>query len=130
MITIPKKVEYSIIFIAYLARNGGKTVSLTEVSKRLVLPYRFLGQLAIALKTAGIVESKEGKSGGYCLVDGWKKKTLYDLMESLGENKHMVKCLNVDDDCVRAAKCEIKSIWNKVENSLVKELKMIKLAEI
>lgn len=130
MITVPKKVEYSIVFIAYLVRNKGKTVSLSDASKKLHLPYRFLGQLAMALKAARIVDSKEGKTGGYNLVDGWSKKNLYDLLESLGENKHIVKCLDPNEKCVRAAKCEMKNIWDKVETNFVKQLKTIKLAQI
>lgn len=129
MITIPKKVEYSIILIAFLAKNHQGTVSLTHVSKKLKLPYRFLGQLAGKLKEAGIVTSREGKSGGYELVKGWQKKNLYDLMEVLGENKRMVKCLG-DEECVRAANCELKAIWNKVEKSFIDQLKQIKLEEI
>jgi Rrf2 family protein len=130
MITIPKKVEYSIIFIGYLAKKEVKLVSLADVSKKLRLPYRFLGQLAMALKSAGIIESKEGKSGGYFLAAGWDKKTLYDLMEALGENKHLVKCLGDGEECARMANCEIRHIWNKIEINFIKELKQIKLAEI
>ena len=130
MITIPKKVEYSIVLISFLAKNNGETVSLAEVAKKLNLPYRFLGQLASALKAAEIIVSKEGKSGGYSLSPGWKNRTLYDLLDALGENKHMVKCLSPDEKCARAAKCEIRQIWDKIETSFVKELRNIKLAEI
>ena len=130
MITIPKKVEYSILFISFLAKNNGETVSLAEVAKKLNLPYRFLGQLASALKTAEIITSKEGKSGGYSLSNGWKDRTLYDLLDALGENKHMVKCLSPNEKCAREAKCEIRKIWDKIETSFVKELRNIKLAEI
>jgi len=129
MITIPKKVEYSIILIAFLAQNNKARVSLAYVAKKLKLPYRFMGQLAAKLKEVGIVRSWEGKSGGYELVEGWREKTLYDLMESLGENKRMVKCLG-DEECSRVANCQLKKIWNRVEDSFVRELKMIKLEEI
>lgn len=129
MITIPKKVEYSIILIAFLAKNGQGTVSLTHVAKKLRLPYRFLGQLAGKLKEAGIVTSREGKSGGYELVAGWQGRNLYDLMEALGENKRMVKCLG-DGECSRAAECDLRTIWNKVEDNFINQLKQIKLEEI
>jgi Rrf2 family protein len=129
MITIPKKVEYSIILIAFLAKRGQGTVSLTQVSKKLMLPYRFLGQLASKLKEAGIVTSREGKSGGYELVEGWEKRSLYDLMEALGENKRMVKCLG-DGECSRAADCDLRKIWNKVEKNFIDQLKQIKLEEV
>jgi Rrf2 family protein len=130
MITISKKVEYSIILISYLAKREGETVSLADVSQKLGLPYRFLGQLAGALKSGGLVDSREGKSGGYSLNEGWRGKTLYDLLEALGENKHMVKCLAGDRVCEREADCGLKKVWNKMEDSFTKELKLIKLADL
>jgi Rrf2 family protein len=129
MITIPKKVEYSIILIAYLAKERQSPVSLARVAKALKLPYRFLGQLAGKLKEAGIVTSREGKSGGYELVEGWQKRSLYDLMEALDENRRMVKCLG-DGECARAADCDLKRVWSRVERSFVNELKQIKLEEV
>lgn len=129
MIAVPKKVEYSIILISYLSQNKGKNVSLTEVSKKLFLPYRFLGQLATNLRNGGIIESTEGKSGGYKLVEGWDKKNLYDLLEVLEENKPMVTCLG-DKGCARAKGCNLKKIWEKIEESWLNELKKVKLNEI
>ena len=50
MITISKKVEYSIELLSFLIKTGDKAVSLMEVSKKTGLPYRFLGQVAIDLR--------------------------------------------------------------------------------
>ena len=130
MITISKKVEYSIILVSYLAEKKGETVSLSDVAKKMTMPYRFLGQLAGALKNGGLIDSREGKSGGYSLSKGWGKKTLYDLLEVLGENKHMVKCLAGDKVCIRESDCRLKGVWGKMENSFAKELKLIKLADL
>jgi len=130
MITISKKVEYSILLVSYLAKYKGETVSLADVAKRILLPYRFLGQLASALKKGGIIESREGKMGGYSMSPGWESKSLYDLLDALGENKHMVKCLAGKVVCKRAADCQIKGVWDKIEKSFVKELKLIKLSDL
>lgn len=129
MITIPKKVEYSIVFISYLSKNKEGKMSLTEAAKKLMLPYRFLGQLAGKLKNGGIISSQEGKSGGYFLVEGWEKKSLYDLLEALGENKAIVTCLG-DKGCIRSGGCKLKKIWERVEESWYLELKKVKLNEI
>jgi len=129
MITISKKVEYSVVLISFLSHSKGKNVSLAEAAKKLHLPYRFLGQLATNLKAGGIIESREGKSGGYQLVMNWDKKSLYDLLEVLGENKAMVTCLG-DKGCVRAEDCRLKRIWEKIEKSWYLELKKVKLREI
>jgi Rrf2 family protein len=129
MITISKKVEYSIVLISFLAKNKDKNISLKEAAKKLFLPYRFLGQLAINLRSGGIIESREGKNGGYQLVEGWDKKSLYDLLEALGENKAMVTCLG-DKGCFRASGCGLKKTWEKIEKSWYLELKKVKLSEI
>lgn len=128
MIAVPKKVEYSIMLVSFLAKSGGEKVSLAEVSKKINLPYRFMGQLAMSLKSAGILDSREGKSGGYSLAKGWQKKTIFDLLEALGENKRMVKCFG--GNCPREDDCGIKNVWDKIETGFMRELKKIKLEEI
>lgn len=129
MMAISKKVEYSIVFISYLSHNKGKNITITQAAKNLKLPYSFLGQIAINLKSGGIIESKEGKSGGYQLARGWDKKSIHDLFESMGENKAIVTCLG-DKNCVRIKDCAMKKIWEKIEKSWFLELKKIKLGEI
>jgi len=129
MITVSKKVEYSIVFLSFLSHSKGKNISLTEAAKKLQLPYRFLGQLATNLKSGGIIDSWEGKSGGYQMAKGSDKKNLYDLLEALGENKAMVTCLG-DKGCVRAKGCSLKKIWERIEKSWYSELKKVKLSEI
>jgi len=129
MMVISKKVEYSIVFISYLSHNKGKNITISQAAKILKLPYSFLGQVAVNLKSGGIIEASEGKSGGYRLIKSWKKKTLFDLFEALGENKAIVTCLG-DKGCLRVKNCEMKKIWEKIEKSWFLELKKIKLGEI
>lgn len=129
MISIPKKIEYSLVLIADLARNKGRRVSLAEAAKRMKLPYRFLGQLAIPLSRAGIIEGKEGKTGGYRLRGGWGDKSVYEVVEALGEKRRLVKCL-ADKDCQRWEMCKMAKIWQRVEESFISELKKIKLSDL
>ncbi len=126
---VSKKVEYSIVFISYLSHNKGKNITISQAAKILKLPYSFLGQVAVNLKSGGIIEASEGKSGGYRLIKSWKKKTLFDLFEALGENKAIVTCLG-DKGCLRVKNCKMKKIWEKIEKSWFLELKKIKLGEI
>lgn len=129
MITIPKSVEYSIIFISFLSKNKNNLVSLKEVSQKINLPYSFLSKLAPNLAIAGIVESQEGKNGGYKLKSSWKSKNFYDLLVALGENKAMVSCLG-GKICAHSKSCSVRNIWQTIESSWQKQLKKIKLSQI
>lgn len=126
MVTVPKKVEYSLMLIADLMATDESQISMAQIGKKLNLPYRFLSRLAAELKTAGVLESREGKGGGYWLNSQWREKTLYDLMEVLGENKDMVRC----NQCHRNDKCRMVKLWERLENNFAKELQKIKLTEI
>jgi len=130
MISVSKRVEYSVEFLAYLSQNTDKVVPLSEVSGDLRLPYRFLGQVAIGLRRGGIIEGKEGKNGGYVLAKNWQKKSMYDLLEALGENKGLVECLGKKSACIRTGSCYLRGIWQRVEEGIFRDLKKIKLDEI
>lgn len=128
MIAVSKKIEYSLEFISYLSKFEAKLIPLSQVSRDLKIPYRFLGQLAILLGAGGIVTAREGKNGGYRLTEKWKQKTLYEVMEVLEENKRLVKCLG--GDCSRMGVCKMAKVWKRVEQSFVSELKKIKLEDL
>ena len=68
--------------------------------------------------------------GGYVLAQGWREKSVYDLIAALGENRRLVKCLDGDDQCARATNCEIRGLWGKIENNFVNELKKVKLTDL
>jgi Rrf2 family protein len=129
MITIPKSVDYSVVFISYLSKNKNKIISLKEVSKKLNLPYSYLSKLAPYLTSGNIIESQEGKSGGYKMKTGWGNKSFYDLLVALGENKAMVSCLG-GKVCTHASGCSIRNIWQQIESNWQQELKKIKLNQI
>lgn len=129
MITVSKKIEYAIVLIKYMSKQSGKPASLGDVAKRMNLPYRFLSQIGLNLKNGGLVTSKEGKMGGYTLEKDWQKKSLYDLMIVLGEEKHLVDCLG-DHDCPREDSCQMKKVWLKIESKIINEFKKFKLKEL
>lgn len=129
MITVPKSVEYSIVFISFLSKNKNKIISLKDASKTLHLPYSFLSKIATNLTSGGIITSQEGKSGGYKVKTGWQDKNFYDLLVVLGENKAMVSCLE-GKICDHARGCSIRNIWQQIESSWQQELKKIKLSQI
>ncbi|HQI13275.1 MAG: Rrf2 family transcriptional regulator [Candidatus Shapirobacteria bacterium] len=129
MINISKKVEYGVVLVKYLSVNKDKNVSLGEIAERLNLPPRFLSQIAVGLKKGKILKSHEGKKGGYILEKNWEKKSIYDLIVALGEDKKMVECLG-EKKCRRSNICKLRSFWEKIDKKWYLELKKVKLKEI
>lgn len=65
---ITKRGEYALRALLALALvYDQRTLSLRELSEKERLPVKFLEQIMMVLKRAGLVESVKGKHGGYSL---------------------------------------------------------------
>jgi Rrf2 family cysteine metabolism transcriptional repressor len=66
---ISAKGEYAIKAMLDLAMHRGRTlVPIQEIADRQAIPQRYLEQVLLALKRAGLLTSKRGSTGGYHLT--------------------------------------------------------------
>jgi Rrf2 family protein len=79
---VSAKTEYACIAVLELAaRHGrGEPVRIREIADAHGIPSRFLVQILLQLKSAGIVQSIRGAAGGYQLAREPDEITLLDVM--------------------------------------------------
>jgi Rrf2 family transcriptional regulator, cysteine metabolism repressor len=65
---ISKKAEYALRALAVIARQRTKSWSIQELSDLEHIPLKFLEQILLTLRHAGVLASKRGVRGGYTLV--------------------------------------------------------------
>jgi Rrf2 family protein len=65
---ISKKAEYALRALVAICREPAKSWSITELARRERIPVKFLEQILLSLRHAGILASKRGVGGGYTLV--------------------------------------------------------------
>ena len=71
---ITTKEKYSLRFLYALAKQYGKgPTPLRIISEGEEIPHKYLTQIALSLKAAGIINSIPGANGGYLLVKAPKK---------------------------------------------------------
>jgi Rrf2 family protein len=123
MIQISLKSEYGLLFLFALSEQKDKCLSLSEISKKYHLPYRFLSQIASVLKKENVIGSKEGKRGGYYLINPLNKLTLHKIISLLDGEPGLIACLR-DKKCLQENTCILKSRWlaiqSEIENILTK----------
>ena len=70
---VTSKTLYSLHFLCALAIKGKnlpqKPVHLREIAQEFDIPFKFLEQIAILMKSVGLVKGTRGKSGGYQLSE-------------------------------------------------------------
>ncbi|MDP9230272.1 MAG: Rrf2 family transcriptional regulator [Bacteroidota bacterium] len=65
---LSKRSQYAFKALAYLTQKYNKgPVLISEIAAKKKIPLKFLEGILLELKTAGILESKKGKGGGYYL---------------------------------------------------------------
>jgi Rrf2 family protein len=81
---ISAKSEYAIKAVLDLAMQGeGGLTPIQEIAARQGIPQRYLEQVLLALKRAGVVRSKRGSAGGYHLTRPPEAITVGDVLRAV-----------------------------------------------
>ena len=63
---LSKKTQYALKALMYMTeKNAEGPVLIAEISRKKKIPLKFLENILLELKKAGILASKKGKGGGY-----------------------------------------------------------------
>jgi len=118
MFTISKRGDYGLELLTVLAKQGkNMVISLKDLTKVSRLPYRFASQLAVSLKEAGILGSKEGIGGGYYLAKDPEKVTVAEVVAALEGDRGLVYC-SAGANCLRGNICQVKSVWGQIQDDI------------
>src|SRR5438132_13145912 len=87
--------EYALRALLVLGQNyGPSVVRIQTISTAQNIPKRFLEQILNDLKTAGLVESKRGVSGGYRLARPPEEITLAPVIRHIEGALAPVSCVS------------------------------------
>lgn len=123
------KTEYACIAVLELATRfgAGKPVRIREIADPNGIPSRFLVQILLQLKSAGIVGSTRGAAGGYQLMKEPSQITLADVMAaSEGQLAAPVSSAGQQTAATRA----LFSAWNELATAERELLESITFAQL
>lgn len=134
MFKVSTKGDYGLLLLAALAekrQTGARLVSLKEIAKEKKLSLPYISRIITLLKKAGLVESKEGKNGGYSLAKNPREISLMQILEVLEGPVSLVKCCsNAQAKCVSESFCGIKQTWQAAKGLLTAFLRSATLEDI
>jgi Rrf2 family protein len=106
--------RYGTRLMLELAKNYGEgPISVSDISKNLNIPVKYLEQLIIPLKKAGLVSSVRGPKGGHMLSRPAEEISLWRILTLLETKFSFVDCLTDDGVCENVATCPIRPFWSK-----------------
>jgi len=114
-----------------LAENYGKgPLRLKVIAKRQDISVKYLEQLMAVLKSAGIVRSIRGPSGGYVLAKSPSEIKVSDCFNCLEGPVITTECVDNSSFCTRTADCVARQLWTDVQNTVMDLLRSITLQSL
>ncbi|MEN8221748.1 MAG: Rrf2 family transcriptional regulator [Acidobacteriota bacterium] len=125
---INTKIRYGLRMMVILAQS--ESVVNTEIlgEKMLVSP-KYLRKLAGPIEKAGLIQSVQGKYGGYKLNRDPDKVSISDVFNAYEESLHISGCTK-NSGCILSDECITSNLWEYFEKLISKEFFTITIDKI
>jgi Rrf2 family protein len=134
---ITSQEEYGLRCLLNLARAGTeKSLTIPEIAADEGLSTPYVAKLLAVLRQAGLIDSVRGCLGGYRLARPAVDVTIGEVLAALGEplfedpgycEKHAGT--ETDGACVHHGHCNLKDLWQSLEQWMRKALEQVTLAD-
>ena len=136
---LSKKTQYALQALSYMVeKHTDDPILIAEIARQKNIPIKFLENILLSLRKAGILESKKGKHGGYFFAQAPEKIKLSSIFRIIEGPIALLPCvsLNFYEKCAdcNEKKCGINKVMAAVrdntlailDNKTVSDLSAIK----
>ena len=119
--------DYAARALLSLALHGSdRPTSVKEIAERTGLPQPYLEQILLAVKGAGLVQSKRGVGGGYVLARPADEITLAEILAAV--DGPLTTLMEEHDHC--EGHCVLQEVWVGVSDEMRLYLEGYTLADL
>lgn len=117
---ISQKAKYALRALVALCKvPAGESLMISEISRERAIPKKFLEQILLELKRAGIVTSQRGRTGGYALLRAPEEITFGEVLRLIDGPIAPLPCLSKlfyrrCEDCQDEGSCEVRHVFARV----------------
>ncbi len=126
------KAEYACVAMLELAARHGdpRPARLADIADKHGIPQRFLVQILLDLKRAGLVASTRGAAGGYALAKSPDDISLFDILTVIDPPEQPARQNDPLQPTVFVH--NVRAVWDKVveaQQAILKETTLADLAQ-
>jgi len=131
MLRLSTKARYALRAMIELALHEGKGLrQLREVAEAQELSVKYLEQLTISLRHAGLVRAARGPQGGYELARPADEITALQVVQAVEGPLHLIDCIVQDGACDRVGSCAAHGLWRKLNGAIGRVLSETTLSDL
>lgn len=136
---ITQKMKYTLKALLVLGDEAAGDqpipISIQEIARRSETPKRFLEQILLEIRNAGVVKATRGRSGGYILIKQPKEIQIAELLRLIDGPIAPLPCLSRRAyqrcaDCSDEAQCRIRRTFAEIYWSYLILIESLTLEEL
>lgn len=123
--------RYGTRLLVDMARHYSQgPIHLSDIARRQGVSVKYLEQIIIPLKKAGLVQSIRGPKGGHQLARPPAEITVAEIVGVLEDGLNLVACTVRPEVCERAEVCPTRIVWAEATQAMLARLEGITLADL
>lgn len=121
---LTQRCQYALRALFALARRANQNpddpvLTAKDIAEAQAIPKRFLDGILLALRQAGMVESRRGKAGGFYLAQPATELRVGAVIRLMDGGLHPVECLaGGGQPCPLAGDCVFTELWGRAQKAL------------
>ncbi len=133
---LSKKTRYALKALVILGKNYGEApMQISRIAAEENIPKKFLEQILLDLRNAGLLFSKKGSGGGYGLVKDPAEIFLVQVLRLTGGPVSLLPCVSLNfyqkcDECINEGTCGVRDVFLDVRNATLKVLSETSIADV
>lgn len=133
---LSKKTRYAIKALVVLGKNFGEApMQSSKIASDEHIPKKFLEQILLDLRNAGLLYSKKGAGGGYGLVKDPAEIFVVQVLRLTGGPVALLPCVSLNfyqkcDECSNEATCGVRDVFLEVRNATLEILSETSIADV
>ncbi|MDY0003243.1 MAG: RrF2 family transcriptional regulator [Polyangia bacterium] len=123
--------RYGLRVMMELAGNYGKgPMPVVAIAKNQDISGKYIHVIVMGLRSAGLVRTLRGPSGGYELARAPAEITALDVVAALEGRNAPVECVADEGSCPRTGRCAARDVWCDVASAIDGVLSALTLEQL
>jgi len=122
--------KYGLYAMHYLAVHQHEGPQSLKRIASVGIPRQYLEQLLGKLRRNGLIDSVRGANGGYQIAKPPGEITVLDIIDAMEGPLALSDCISPDTTCSKASQCRVRIVWEKLTESINRELADVTLRDM
>lgn len=116
---LTRAADYGVRVMIHLASlPASERASLPALAQATGAPESFLSKVLQALSRAGLIYSRRGQLGGFCIAPRGATASMLEVIEAIDGPICLNVCLMHGKSCVRKAHCPAHPVWAQAQQAM------------